>query len=132
MFSRALKNQDFFIVLLFQDYCYITSPSSRVIFFPPMAISQYWVNWWKKLKIANLWLIRVVLSALDMRFLFVCIYVCVCVCVSLCVCMYVCMCVYMYIFFIYYFNFSFHWKILTQYIFVFTELWPVLSHGWPV
>ena len=30
-----------FIVLLFQDYCYIASPSSRVIFFPAMAISQY-------------------------------------------------------------------------------------------
>ena len=33
MFSRALKNQDFFIVLLFQDYCYITLPSPRVILF---------------------------------------------------------------------------------------------------
>ena len=41
MFSRALKNLDFFIVLLFQDYCYITLSSSRVIFFPTMAISQY-------------------------------------------------------------------------------------------
>ena len=61
MLSRALKNLDFFIVLLFQGYCYITSPSSRVIFVPAMAISQYWVNWWKKLKIANFGLIRVVL-----------------------------------------------------------------------
>ena len=40
MFSRALKNLDFFIVLLFQNYCYITSPSSRVIFFPPWQLAN--------------------------------------------------------------------------------------------
>ena len=68
MFSRALKkNQDFFMYFYSRITVILHRHFQGWYFLPAMAISQYWVNWWMKLKIANFGLIRVVLSALNVN-----------------------------------------------------------------